>query len=68
MKRYLLLILILSIMTPVMVMAQRTATVEGSYTYVVGENDNITLREAKLKCVEGGGRGHQGRIWRTDYF
>ena len=52
MKRYLLLILILSIITPVMVMAQRTATVEGSYTYVVGENDNITLREAKLKCVE----------------
>lgn len=52
MKRYLLLILILSIVTPLMVMAQRTATVEGSYTYVVGENDNITLREAKLKCVE----------------
>ena len=52
MKPYLNNLLFLSLLTPTMVMAQRTATVQGTYTYVVGDNDNITLREAKLKCVE----------------
>lgn len=52
MKSYLNNLLFLSLLTPTMVMAQRTATVQGTYTYVVGDNDNITLREAKLKCVE----------------
>ena len=34
------------------VSAQRTAHVHGEYSYVVGENDNITLREARHKCIE----------------
>ncbi len=32
--------------------AQKVVEVHGTYTYAVGENDNITLREAKRKCVE----------------
>ena len=32
--------------------AQKVMEVHGTYTYAVGENDNITLREAKRKCVE----------------
>lgn len=32
--------------------AQKVLEVQGSFTYAVGENDNITLREAKRKCVE----------------
>lgn len=34
------------------VMAQRVEKVTGEYTYVITENDNITLREAKRKCLE----------------
>ena len=33
-------------------MAQRVVDVHGTYTYVISENDNITLREAKHKCIE----------------
>ena len=32
--------------------AQRVAEVTGSYTYEVSENDDISLRQAKIKCVE----------------
>lgn len=32
--------------------AQRTENVHAKYTYEVGDNDNITLREAKRKCIE----------------
>lgn len=47
------LLLLLAIMClPMVGMAQKTATVNGKYTYEVGENDNITLREAKRKCIE----------------
>ena len=47
------LLLLLTIMClPMVGMAQKTATVNGKYTYEVGENDNITLREAKRKCIE----------------
>ena len=47
------LLLLLAIMClPMVSMAQKTATVNGKYTYEVGENDNITLREAKRKCIE----------------
>ena len=52
MRRHQSILLILSIMMPAMAMAQRTADVQGTYTYVVGDNDNITLREAKRKCIE----------------
>lgn len=37
---------------PLTAWAQRTANVHAEYTYEVGDNDNITLREAKRKCVE----------------
>ncbi len=32
--------------------AQRTAKVSGKYQFIVTDNDNITLKEAKIKCVE----------------
>ncbi|MBR1547068.1 MAG: DUF4384 domain-containing protein [Prevotella sp.] len=32
--------------------AQRVENVSGEYTYVIHENDDITLREAKRKCLE----------------
>lgn len=34
------------------VMAQRTALVHGTYVYEVSDNDNITLKDAKRKCIE----------------
>jgi len=37
---------------PLLVAAQRTADVHATYSYAVGENDNITLHEAKHKCIE----------------
>ena len=37
---------------PSQVMAQRTADVHGIYVYEVSDNDNITLKDAKRKCVE----------------
>lgn len=32
--------------------AQRTANVTGKYTYILSENDNVTIKEAKLKAIE----------------
>ncbi|MCM1489485.1 MAG: DUF4384 domain-containing protein [Muribaculum sp.] len=32
--------------------AQRTATVSAKYDYVLGENDNVTIRQAKLKALD----------------
>lgn len=32
--------------------AQRTADVNGKYTYILSENDNVTIKEAKLKAIE----------------
>lgn len=37
---------------PISAIAQKIIDVHGTYIYEVGDNDNITLREAKLKCVE----------------
>ena len=37
---------------PFVAVAQRTVTVNGTYTYIVGDNDDISLREAKVKCIE----------------
>lgn len=34
------------------VSAQRIAEVSGKYRYVVTDNDNISLREAKIKCID----------------
>ncbi len=32
--------------------AQKTVSLNGKYSYVLGDNDNVTIREAKIKCVE----------------
>lgn len=34
------------------VVAQRTAKVTGKYTYILTENDDVTIKEAKIKAVE----------------
>ncbi len=52
MMSYIRLFLSLCIMMPFVAVAQRTVTVNGTYTYIVGDNDDISLREAKVKCVE----------------
>ena len=46
------LVLLLIICLPAIVLAQKTSAIHGKYTYEVGDNDNITLREAKQKCIE----------------
>lgn len=50
MKYYLLTLLCVLFFVPVW--AQRVEKVSGEYTYVITENDDITLREAKRKCLE----------------
>ena len=52
MKKNCLLFILCSVFLPTVICAQRTAVVNGKYTYTIGDNDNITLREAKHKCVE----------------
>lgn len=42
----------LLLLTVTAVQAQRAERVEGSYTYTVGIDDDITLRQARLKCLE----------------
>ena len=37
---------------PLIMCAQRVEEVNGKYTYTIGDNDHITLREAKHKCIE----------------
>ena len=32
--------------------AQRVASVSGKYTYILSENDDVTIKEAKLKAIE----------------
>jgi hypothetical protein len=46
-----LIILCFLFLTPV-AKAQKTATVSGQYTYVITENDDVTLNGAKQKCIE----------------
>ena len=46
------LIIICFLLLPSSVKAQKTATVSGTYTYIVTENDDVTLNEAKRKCIE----------------
>lgn len=52
MMSYIRLFLSLCIIMPFVAVAQRTVTVNGTYTYIVGDNDDISLREAKVKCIE----------------
>ena len=44
--------LLLLLCLPLAAGAQKVVDVHGKGTYVVGENDNITLTEAKLRCLE----------------
>lgn len=46
------LIIFCSLMLTQSVQAQKTETVSGKYTYVITENDDVTLNEAKRKCIE----------------
>ncbi len=46
------LLTIFTILLPLNVAAQKEATVYGSYTYTIGDNDNITIKAAKHKCIE----------------
>ena len=45
-------ILVLLSLSSTITLAQKTVDVHGSYFYEISDNDNITLREAKLKCLE----------------
>ena len=40
------------LLLPLAAGAQRIAEVSGSYTYEMSENDDMTIKQAKLKCVE----------------
>jgi len=42
---------LLALLATLPVEAQRIATVKGKYTYIVTDNDDITLYEAKRKCI-----------------
>lgn len=50
--RYLSFFLSFFLLFPLSAQAQREADVSGKYVYVVSENDNITLKDAKRKCLE----------------
>ena len=52
MRKYIRILVSLAFVVPLPIQAQRTAKVEGEYTFVVGENDNITLFEAKRRTIE----------------
>ncbi len=41
-----------ALLLPLNMQAQRTETVSGRYTYIVTDNDDITLNGAKKKCIE----------------
>lgn len=45
-------LIVLSLMLPIVIEAQTVVDVHGTYTYSIGDNDNITLRDAKHKCIE----------------
>ncbi len=45
-------ILLLLFLIPVSIFAQREASVHGTFVYVVSDQDNVTLREAKRNCIE----------------
>lgn len=45
-------LLLAAVALPFGVDAQRTAKVTGKYQYIVTDNDNITLKEAKIRCID----------------
>lgn len=46
-----ILMLIMAFVVPA-ASAQKSVSLNGKYSYVLGDNDNVTIREAKIKCVE----------------
>ncbi len=46
------LLLLTSLVLPQYANSQRTAKVTGKYEYIVTDNDNITLKEAKIKAID----------------
>lgn len=44
--------LALTVASALQAQAQREATVSGKYDYYLGENDNVTIKDAKLKAIE----------------
>ena len=52
MKKATKTLLMLMLCVPLTGVAQKVVDVHGKGTYVVGENENITLTEAKLRCIE----------------
>lgn len=48
----LVMIILLTAVVPLTTNAQRVEKVNGKATFILTENDNLTLKEAKIKCVE----------------
>lgn len=44
--------LLMIICLPSFASAQRTAKVEGEYRYILGANDDVTIKQARNKCIE----------------
>lgn len=44
--------LALTVVCALQAQAQREASVSGKYDYYLGENDNVTIKDAKLKAIE----------------
>ena len=49
---YCLLLFFIFILPAFSVKSQRIADVKGKYTYILTENDNVTIKEAKIKSIE----------------
>ena len=50
--KLLAVLLLTCVNLPLCGFAQKTVEVHGTYNYEVSENDNVTFKEAKLKCIE----------------
>lgn len=45
-------LILLAVIIPLSAVAERTASVSATYKYILSENDNVTIREAKIKAIE----------------
>lgn len=50
--KLLAVLLLTCVNLPLCGFAQKTVEVHGTYNYEVSENDNVTFKEAKMKCIE----------------
>lgn len=48
----LLTVISVAVSAPLALQAQRTAEVHGKYTYILTADDNVTIKEAKIKSIE----------------